>query len=509
MASSSFRLQWSSESDPGPDIELQFTPGQASVASNGCGPTPVARQPGRHASWLNHIPAPFLVLLLLLSNPDPGWAGDPVVQAMGDNFVASVAADWNVKRGSWGYVDVADCFESKPSCFGSNPSSPYGYPMFGDAMQFHVGASEAVVIFMRTPPEVRYFGFTQYLFQRAGNSRPLFASLGDTMNQMRLTTLQSVGPGVNPFDQYAVLVWTADLNTLEAVGQALGLQGIPVDEVNFMPLPIGLPLRMGYGQAADTFAMLMRSALPTRQADFDQYLSDAPFYVLMVGPKAPPPPAPAPLVGYASEVSGVTEDAGLTAALNALIADIKTKYFKSYLFRDQTVKYGQINGLDCIAQNLPCSGDNHDALYSNDLTKTLTVSKLTDVVIVAGVNHRKTGKVLYLNHSVYDSVKRAGIIAVDDSSLSAQSALYHAGVTSQNDPRVLRYKDLYAYAISYDCRAMAHCSNIPAPTVDNPVGLQPGAPFDLVGRGYVDPRTNVRPAIAEIIRDKVLVGITR
>ena len=131
------------------------------------------------------------------------------------------------------------------------------------------------------------------------------------------------------------------------------------------------------------------------------------------------------------------------------------------------------------------------------------------MVIVAGVNHRQTGKAVYLNHSVYDTVHFAGITAVDDSELPAASALYHAGVTRARDARVQRYRNLYAYAFSYDCGGISHCRNIPPPTPENPVGLEPGARFYVVGRSYLEPRTGVKPHLPEVIRHQTLVGKTR
>jgi hypothetical protein len=122
------------------------------------------------------------------------------------------------------------------------------------------------------------------------------------------------------------------------------------------------------------------------------------------------------------------------------------------------------------------------------------------------VNHRKTNKAVYLNHSVYDTKKLAGVASVADPALTAESALYHAGVTSPSDNRIRLYQKLYAYMISYNCAGRSYCLQIPAPTATNPVGLAPGAPFLVVGRSYLEPTTLVRPAASEIIRHQVLVG---
>lgn len=437
-------------------------------------------------------------------------AGDPKVDAMALGFAAALPAGWEVTPGRWEYLDVADCFLTKESCFGNNPSSPYGYPIFRNAPRFPLGPSEAVVVFMRTPPPMRYFGFTQYLVSRGAIAPQILASLSDTLNNYKFLSLVSPTPGQGVFSQYAVLVWTADLNTLASVKNVLASQGIPKSKVNFLPIPVGLPLNMGYSTSDDIFSLLMRVALPEDQAVFDAYRAENPFAVLKVAPDNPPPLAPAPIIGYASEVSGVSEDPALASALNSLVADIKANYQRSFTLKQQMVRPFTAKGLDCILGISTCVLDNHDALYSADLTATaITVRNLQDLILVAGVNHRNTGKGGYLNHSVNDPVKSTGIATIDDTRMTTKSALYHAGVKAPDDPRVKLYKNLYAYAVSYDCNGLKYCLNIPAPTAENPVGLAPGAPFGLWERIYVDPHTGVRPDEAEVVRQQVLVGFKK
>ncbi|MBS0448098.1 MAG: hypothetical protein JSR59_19370 [Proteobacteria bacterium] len=434
---------------------------------------------------------------------------DPQIEALGQTFLANLPSDWHSVRGDWNYFDVVGCFIAGDYCYGNNPSSPYGYPGFGNAAPispFQLGQSEAVVIFFRTPPQMRYFAMTQYLMTRGGNAYYIFASLSDSLNLLRLSTLQSVAPVENVFNQDAVVVWTADQNTFRSVRSLLGQQGIPASNVNYLPMPYTLPLYMNYGDKADTYGMVMRTALPEVQADLDSYMNEKPFFVVKVGPDSPPPISPAPKVGFASEVSGVTEAASLATALDELVSDIKTHYAESFSFKDQAVKYSDTVGWDCIETLTPCSSDNHDDLIAMDVTRAVTVKSLSDVVIVAGVNHHATGKALYMNHSINDTVQSTGIFSIDDPQLTTQSALYHAGVRSASDPRVKRYRNLYAYAISYDCGSLKFCQQIPTPTSQNPIGLQPGAPFLMWGRSYLNAQTRVRPDADEIVRHQVLLG---
>ena len=457
----------------------------------------------------------FLTSLLLFSNSQ--LYADSKVTLMGDTFYNSLPDSWNKVKGDWQYFDVKKCFTSGDSCYGNNPSSPYAYPVFNappsePTLDFKLNASDAVVIFLRTPPEMKYFGFTQYLFTRGGVADPIFASMSDTLNLLQVKTFGSNQPGLNVFNQHMVLVWSADLNTYESIKKMLVNQGILETGINYIGMPIKLPLVMGETQTSDSFNMLMRTAFPTTQADFEAYMKEKPFYVVKLGLKTPGPTNPAPTVEYVSDISGVIEstktqsNAQLQTALDSLVLDIKKKYLKDFSFKDKSVSFTDKVGWDCISGKAICNGDNHDALYSLDVPGAVLFNDPKDVVIVIGVNHQKTGKALYVNHSVYDTVKIAGIVGVGDSALSTESALFHAGVKSPNDPRRIQYQNLYAYAISYDCTGLNFCLQIPPPTPDNPVGLLPKSPFLLISRTYVDKLTKVRPSMNEVIKHQVIIG---
>ncbi len=456
-----------------------------------------------------------LLASLFLFNVLPANA-DTKVTLMGDTFYNSLPDTWNKLKGNWQYFDVKKCFTSGESCYGNNPSSPYGYPSFNPppsepTLDFKLNSSDAIVIFLRTPPEVKYFGFTQYLFTRGGSTDAIFGSMSDTLNLLQVKTLGSQ-PGGSVFNQHMVLIWSADLNTYSTIKNMLVAQGVAESGINFIGMPISLPLTMGELPTSDTFNMLMRAAFPTSQADFDAYMKEKPFYVVKVGLKSAPPISPAPTVDYANDLSGVIEstklqtNVQLQTALDALVSDIKKKYIKEFSFKDKIVSFTEKVGWDCITGKAICNGDNHDALYSLDVPGAVIFNDPKDVAIIVGVNHQKTGKALYVNHSVYDTVKIAGIVGVGDAALSAESAIYHAGIKLQNDPRKLQYQNLYAYAISYDCTGINFCLQIPAPTADNPVGLLPKSPFLLISRSYVDRLTKVRPSMNEVIKHQVILG---
>jgi hypothetical protein len=298
------------------------------------------------------------------------------------------------------------------------------------------------------------------------------------------------------------------MKTFETAKATLMAAGLPATAINFIPLPVNLPiypLRTGYGDGRDTYSMLMRAALPTVQGNLDSYIKEKPFFVVKTGPSVSAASQPAPVLGYAPETTGVTEDARLDQVVNSLVKDVRSNYAASFAMREQSVSYTTKTGWDCIAGNGTCAGDNHDALYSIEGSR-IAVQDLQDFVIVVGVNHQKTGKTLYSNHTVYDPKTITGIVSVADPKLTTESALYHAGVTSPGDIRNKLYQNLYAYIISYDCAGKQFCVEIPAPTDANPIGLAPGSPFIMAGRDYVEPRSGVRPDPNEITHTRFFLG---
>ncbi len=456
----------------------------------------------------------FIFVFFLISTlTASGQVSDPRIAELSANFVRQTPIDWTIQQGSWKYFDVEECFLYAETCYGNNPTSPYGFPHFGDINgvgYFKMNPSEAIVIFLRTPPQVRYFGFTQYLYQRSGQDRPAFGSMSDTLNHLSLKTLDS-NQGL--FDNYAVLVWTADQATFASVQTQLALQGIDPSTVNFIEAPLELPLFMGYGPEADSFNMLMRMALPTVQQNLDLYIQENPFAVFRVGPPNTEAIIPGRAIAYAKEETGLYEGGSIAKfqTLNSTLSQLKNMAIAKYNLAnahqhfEQPVTNTNKSGWDCIAGVAVCNGDNHDALYSIDAPIKFQLRADRDFVLIVGVNHKKTGKALYVNHTIYDFEKLAGITSIADPLFTTASALHHAGITKPSAADLKKYANFYAYAISYNCGTMKFCLQIPAPTESNPIGLEPGAPFFMLGRKYVDVVTGVRPAEKETVKHAVLV----
>ena len=129
-----------------------------------------------------------------------------------------------VGKGSFEFLDLSQCCST--SCLGNNPSSPYGalfvpaapgQPAAADrpdglSSTFRLRADEAIVFVGSTPPEVKYFGFTPYVADRAkdgGGRRLVAASVSE--------------PGEAVFGKRTAVIAAADRRTVEAVTDSLKL----------------------------------------------------------------------------------------------------------------------------------------------------------------------------------------------------------------------------------------------------------------------------------------------
>ncbi|MFN9066814.1 MAG: hypothetical protein ACK5V3_06265, partial [Bdellovibrionales bacterium] len=115
----------------------------------------------------------LLTIVSALIMTSQSYAMDMQVQLMGDRFVDQLPVDWKKEQGLWEYFDITKCFTTPNAiCFGNNPTSPYGFPAFIDpvtqlpSMNFQMNQKEAVVLIFRTPSQMRYFSFAQYLAAR-------------------------------------------------------------------------------------------------------------------------------------------------------------------------------------------------------------------------------------------------------------------------------------------------------------------------------------------------------
>ena len=138
---------------------------------------------------------------------------------------------------------------------------------------------EVLVAIGRTPPVSKYYGFTPYVYARtndAGETIPVFASLGDTLNQLTVRTTENTAYGAS-----MALVISADQRSMAKARAALEANGMPAAAINEMVLPAD-QIAFGLDDTSDATLLLGRIALAENSEDEAGYLADVPldFYRL-------------------------------------------------------------------------------------------------------------------------------------------------------------------------------------------------------------------------------------
>lgn len=426
-------------------------------------------------------------------------------------FVWKIADKYRTTEYPWVFLDPATCFSPEVVCYFSNPDGPYGHPKIGEdlGLGIRMSQTDALVLIMETPPPMRYFGVTPYIYSHFYSSLPndpsnsgtvmVFESLGDSVN---LSNVKTAGCGA--FTELSVFIMTADQRTMEEIYKGFAALGFPEDAINKISMPLdAVPLRMGKGPAADTYTILMRLAYPEDPYDMSNYISRNPVKYLHLSANTVRTTVPLPTPASKIPGSGVSESTELKAARDQLVETLKDRYGNSYFIREKKPFLTQTINYICVEKGISCNIDNSDGLYTRDIN-TYIPSSPEDKILIVGVNHVDTGKTTYVSHSVVNDLYHVGVVAVNDDWLR-ESALEMAGITDINDPRYSTYSQLYAFTIGYDCTNEPVCLTIPQPTESDPVGITFGDPLDITARQYLDPATGTRPSDGEVIFERVFI----
>ncbi len=420
-------------------------------------------------------------------------------------------AGYDVADGAMRFFYVTDCI-GLDNCFGNNPTSPYGFyclPASGEsstpglskicppgmAPTWRLREDEAIVLVGRTPPTARYFGFRSYVYGRTlddGTRKVLFASLGDTLNPLSIGTSGTpCGAGGDAFDADVAVVTTADRTLSTRLHELLPTVGVAASIINDDAIPRA-PVRMGLEPASDDLAMLFRVALFADAAKGKAWLDAPPVSVLRVTPKTP-----AKIDGFGTPTlrtrgTGTSEESR-EAALTRLVDAVHAHFPEKKAVDTRMISIAPF-GLNCLAKNENCLGDNQDTLYVASAPDFLDDHDgLQDCTwVVAGVNHEVTGKATYMNVSVYMSRKIMGVLSVTGSELRGTAATYLPGDAAEGE--------LYAFELARDCAGRAHC--LPVPTGD--LGVPLGERVNLIMRPYLEPSTKAAPDSGEIAMPYVI-----
>jgi hypothetical protein len=192
---------------------------------------------------------------------------------------------------------------------------------------FKLRPDEAMVLVGSTPAPAAYYSHVSYLFSRviANERSTIFASLGDTLNHLRINTEGTPnGSEGEPFDRETIIVTTADKGIDERVRAAAMSAGYSPAIMNTDVIPSGF-VTMGLEDDADTFVGVLRLAFFEDKQAGDAYMKNSGASILRLTPKEPPSLVPYGAQQLCPRGTGNAMELDLFGAVNDLRQAILAK----------------------------------------------------------------------------------------------------------------------------------------------------------------------------------------
>ena len=454
---------------------------------------------------------------LLASNPAfaQGQGKSLLMDKRIDRFQTQLKQQgFNVTRweDAFGPINLACwvCNGLTDTAYGNNAAAPYQvisepYEGVRVGREMQLEPYDAVIFIGKTPPPVAYFSFTGFVYDRydgEGKARQqIFSSIGDTINQSRINTLDKK----HPFDKEVIIVLTADRGTNERVLDAAKQAGYPQAIMNTMVVPSSV-VRLGKDEKADTLVFVERMYLPANQDDLNNYMNTSSqwasvFYVTY--PKKPakldPYPTPEMLVRGTgrTEVDLLPALDSLESAINAANPGYQPEKLQSGIWL--------LEWLDGFQRGTNLIGECRDTVYLKTKDFKLGDSP-EDFLIVFGVNHEAMGKSTYSNFTLYHTAMELGLAGKNSREISESADHYNLGKYQ------IMSKYLYAFKVARNCGGLpaTECLEVKQiPVGDCPLGnCCPRGSLDddlfLGFRAYVEPETGVGPNWFEILWDRAI-----
>ena len=458
---------------------------------------------------------------------------------------------FTLQEGSVDFPEILGmcCRCELPSCYGNNASSTYGLfalpPAPGQtsvnpyaewfttdenlpadwSYWWRMRPDEAVVFIGPTPPKVSYFGFTAYVYDRfvpgldpgsececqtgkicprpqpasAFERYPIYASLGDTLNQM---TINVPGGRNDPYEKNIVILMAADRNVARAVRHELIAAGYPANSINLLPVSPSIA-RLGLDSKDDTVSLLMRVA-PIPGTDVTPY-HDVPKSIFRITPKKiVPADALAPIAPPDLSLRGTGEtELALLPAVDALGQAVIANYPG---YSVTPIKMASLpEGYNCLENTQNCLADNRDTIYVSPAYNIIELTPLQNLTlkegefyVAYGVIHPQVNKATYSNISVMGWGRKAAPVMVNHQEMVGSARYY---LDSGIDPETV--DKIYAFKIarSYGCVDKEPCKEV---GYECGIGIPSDEDVALVFRAYVEPSTAVGPALGEVILDRIL-----
>ncbi|MGC9444406.1 MAG: hypothetical protein ACP5E9_05695 [Candidatus Methanospirareceae archaeon] len=417
-----------------------------------------------------------------------------------------------VQEGEIATVDIIKLYDEGvfPSCYYNNPSTPYMVYQLPDAPgqnwssefkgqgglspEFLLAPNEAIVYLGKTPPNITYYSYRSYLsrryFPEIGHYRRIYASLGDTINNMNVCTTGTPdgNPG-NPYNQTTVIITTADCGTEELIRQALSNAGYSPAVINLDIIPSSM-VKMGLTKGDDTFTFLIRLAFFLNESEKTAFLQQPDARVFRITPNTTQELDPHPMPVLKVRGTGVTEF-DLAGDLHDLRQALIEESWANYTITEYTTSLWIGEGFDAIQRGIDAYGETRDTVYLRSEELYLDEDEL---LIVYGVNHAATGKATYANFGVFGIKAQNGVGAV--------SNLAYNGTANQYLPTNPNASSLYVYTIARNQSERTHCLEIPYDQGARGVDLN--VSLFVAFRAYMEPATAVGPNHNELIYDQVM-----
>jgi hypothetical protein len=414
------------------------------------------------------------------------------------------------------------CAGSLFSAIWANPQAPYittrlpevagQAPNSNPPATWRLREDEAVVLIGLTPPPLAYFSFDFTMMKGFLTDGPLlWVSVGDPVNNMTVRTT-----GATPYDRPFALVITGHRRTEAEVNKMLATAGLG-GAINNVTIPPAM-FRLGLDEGSDEFFFGTRTAVPEpgfEQAR-DEYLAAPPLWAFRVRPKnnsadeTQPVYAPDPLPVPPLRVSGTgTTELDLNPALQLLRQRIIEAY-PGYTAQDVPVERGfeeSYPGLqNKLLINPPIQGV---GAYSYDCRYLMSPTFILpdgSFLVAYGPHHVSTRKASYASISVYVDAD-AALILKTRNHVELQSSARDFIADQQDADK------FYAWAFTRAGSSGPQGPHVtPLPATDTcycePYGTTRAVDMSTVQhlvRIYAEPATKSRPALSELLLDRLLL----
>ena len=392
------------------------------------------------------------------------------------------------------------------------PEVPGQAPNLNAPVNWRLRQDEAVVLIGLTPPPMAYFSFDFTMLNGRLSTGPLlWVSVGDPINHM---TVRTIGP--TAFDRPFALVITGNRRTQSEVNGMLAAAGLG-GAINNMTIPAAM-FQLGLDADSDEFFLGMRPAVP--DPGFEQavtnYRAAPPLQVFRVRPKNPsgdesqPVFAPDPLPVPPLRLSGTgTTELDLNPTLQLLRQRI-IDAFPGYTAQDVRLERAFVEsypGLQTDSVIYPpiqgVGGYSYDATYL--MTAPITLAD-GSFLVAYGANHVATGKASYTSDSVYADAN-AGLFLATKNHRELQGTARDFIADQQNADM------FYAWTFSRAGNSGPQGPHVTPLLPTNTCYCEPygtSRPVDmstvqLLDRIYAEPATKTRPALSELLLDRLLL----